>query len=195
MTESVPDPLVAWKDDRARALAADNLFLDESLEERRSSITKLRSGLGSCKRGQLDAENALRGRFRIDCEAGWLNVELTLAPVQPPRVQFLEVSAGRPASPALKQAAETLTAAMASGTRSLRLAPGLKKEEVAARLEATRSAYGTCKLGDVIEGDGVGTAKFMLACDRGALKLSISVEEGRITKAMFGRPAEAVCVP
>jgi CubicO group peptidase (beta-lactamase class C family) len=195
MTESVTDLLVDWKDDRARAIAADNLFLDESLEERRSSITKLRSGLGSCKRGQLDAENALRGRFRIDCEAGWLNVELTLAPVQPPRVQFLEVSAGRPASPALKQAAETLTAAMASGTRSLRLAPGLKKEDVAARLEATRSAYGTCKLGDVIEGDGVGTAKFMLACDRGALELSISVEEGRITKAMFGRPAEAVCVP
>ncbi len=195
MTEAVTDVIVDWKDDRAQAIAADNLFLDESLEERRSSITKLRAGLGSCKRGRLDAENALRGKFRIDCEAGWLNVELTLAPVEPPKVQFLEVSAGRPASPALKQAAETLTAAMASGTRSLRLAPSLKKEDVAARLEATRSAYGTCKLGDVIEGDGVGTAKFMLACDRGALELSVSVEEGRITKATFGRHAEAVCVP
>ncbi len=195
MTEAVTDLLVDWKDDRARAIAADNLFLDESLEERRSSIAKLRSGLGSCKRGQLDAENALRGKFRIDCEAGWLNVELTLAPVQPPRVQFLEVSAGRPASSALKQTAEKLTAAIASGTHSLRLAPSLKKEDVAARLEATRSAYGTCKLGDVIDGDGVETARFMLACDRGALELALSVEEGQITKAMFGRPAEAVCVP
>jgi hypothetical protein len=58
MARATTDLILDWSDERARGIAADNLFLDESLEERKASMTRLRAGLGTCKLGQLDAENA-----------------------------------------------------------------------------------------------------------------------------------------
>jgi len=81
-----------WSDAGAEALAADNLFLDEALPARRDAIEALRKELGACQPGALKAENALRGVQQLDCERGRLAITLTLAPVQPPRVQFLQVA-------------------------------------------------------------------------------------------------------
>jgi CubicO group peptidase (beta-lactamase class C family) len=68
MVEAVASLVTDWQDERAHAIAADNLFLDRSLEDRKAEITKLRTGLGQCKLGRIEAENALRGKFRVDCE-------------------------------------------------------------------------------------------------------------------------------
>ncbi len=170
MARATTDLILDWSDERARTIAADNLFLDESLDERKALIAGLREGLGTCRFGQLDAENALRGKFRVDCDNGWLNVTMTLAPLQPPRVQFLEVSAGRPPSLALKQSAEAVARAVATGARDLRLASKLNRGDLSATLESTRFVYGSCRLSDAIEGDGVAKAGFMLECDRGTLE-------------------------
>jgi CubicO group peptidase (beta-lactamase class C family) len=80
-----------WSDERAGALAADNLFLDEPLAARREAIAKVRQDLGTCTPGALVAENALRGVQALACERGRLDITLTLAPTQPPRVQHLSV--------------------------------------------------------------------------------------------------------
>jgi len=85
-----------WDDGTARALAADNLFLDRSLAERRDEAARLRERHGRCRAGDVRPENWLRGRFRADCERGWLDVEFTLAPTQPPRLQFLRLTSGWP---------------------------------------------------------------------------------------------------
>lgn len=82
----------AWSDERAQALAADNLFLDEALPARREAIAAQRKDLGACRPGTLKPENPLRGVQALDCERGRLEITLTLAPVQPPRVQFLHVA-------------------------------------------------------------------------------------------------------
>ena len=195
MARATTDLILDWSDERARAIAADNLFLDESLDDRKASITGLRAGLGTCKLGQLDAENALRGKFRVDCDDGWLNVTLTLAPLQPPRVQFLEVNAGRPPSQALKQSAEAVAKAIATGARDLRLAPKLNRRDLSATLESTRLVYGSCRLSDAIEGDGVAKSRFMLECDRGPLELDLSLEEGRIASATFAQSKDVTCPP
>lgn len=89
----------AWSDEKAQALAADNLFLDEALPARRDAIAALRKDLGACKPGLLKPENPLRGVQALDCERGRLDITLTLAPVQPPRVQFLHVAKAPEAAP------------------------------------------------------------------------------------------------
>jgi hypothetical protein len=115
--------------------------------------------------------------------------------VNPPKVQHLEVSGVRPVPSGVRQSAEALSAAIgAGGTRSLRLMPSIKQRDLAATLEGWRIAYGACRLGDVIESDGAGTAKFLLACDRGPLELTVTMEEGRIASAAVAPPASATCV-
>jgi CubicO group peptidase (beta-lactamase class C family) len=83
-----------WDDGLADSVAAMNLYLDESKERRRARIEELlRQAGGECRStGPLEAENALRGRWRLRCRKGDLRVSITLAPTVPAGVQFLEVS-------------------------------------------------------------------------------------------------------
>ena len=70
-----------------------NLFLDESKDRRHAAIDRVRMAAGDACRneGELVAENALRGRWRMRCASGHLRVSITLAPTEPAKVQFLEV--------------------------------------------------------------------------------------------------------
>jgi hypothetical protein len=84
-----------WKDETLTEVAADNLLLDKSLATRRDELTALRERLGACRiAGDIDAENWLRGRFRLACERGALDATVTLAPTNPPRVQYLMFKEG-----------------------------------------------------------------------------------------------------
>jgi hypothetical protein len=196
VSEAVAQLLADWQDDRARALAAVNLFLDTPLEERKSAINRMRADLGSCRRGPIEAENALRGKFRLDCDHGWLNVEVTLAPVNPPKVQHLAVTAGKPASSELRQAAEALISAMSTGAiRGVRLAPAVNQRDLTAMLHGWRNHYGSCRLGEAVEGDGYSNAKFRVSCDRGPLDMTLSMNEKRISSASFAPTDSAVCSP
>jgi CubicO group peptidase (beta-lactamase class C family) len=91
--------IVKWDDAVADRIAAQNLYLDESRERRRAAIAKLVSAAGACTAGSgFDrVENALRGDWTMRCERGNLRVAITLAPTNPPLVQYLSVA---PASPA-----------------------------------------------------------------------------------------------
>src|SRR5690606_35310552 len=60
-----------WDDRVAREVAANNLYQDRALDLRRGDIAELRQGLGDCEQGELEADNALRGSFRMTCENGW----------------------------------------------------------------------------------------------------------------------------
>ncbi len=83
----------AWDDALADRLAAMNLFLDEPRERRRAAIETLRDEAGGACRieGDLHAENALRGSWRMRCATGDLRVTITLAPTIPATVQHLSV--------------------------------------------------------------------------------------------------------
>ena len=84
-----------WDDGEARAMAADNLFLDAPLEARRRQVETIRGELGACRPdGPFQAENALRGAWLMTCDKGTLRVTVTLAPTVPPRVQYLDMTPG-----------------------------------------------------------------------------------------------------
>ncbi len=90
--------LIKWDDALATRIAADNLFLDESAQRRAARMQELSARHGACRPATtIDPENALRGRWRMTCERGWLDVALTLAPTAPPRVQFINVQSISPA--------------------------------------------------------------------------------------------------
>lgn len=77
-----------------QARAADNFFLDSDLEHRRAQLEKIRAELGAFKNvSALQPMNALRGKWRIECERGMLDVLLTLAPTMQPTIQMLTLSA------------------------------------------------------------------------------------------------------
>ena len=96
--EQVTKLILDWDDELARSLAAQNLFLDRSIDRRRADIAALRTQSGRCKAasGFAYVENALRGQWILPCERGDLLVSVTLAPTMPPTVQFLEVTPAPP---------------------------------------------------------------------------------------------------
>ncbi len=98
MREKVSRLVGGWSDALADSVAAMNLFLDESKDRRHQAIDRLRSEAGGgCRNdGRFEVENALRGRWKMTCGSGALGVSITLAPTNPARVQFLEVTALKP---------------------------------------------------------------------------------------------------
>src|SRR5262245_17083531 len=87
--------LVAQWDDRlADSIAAENLYLDQTKDRRRAEIERLQASVGACRPEVStfdNIENALRGQWTMTCQKGTLQVAITLAPTQPPSVQFLSV--------------------------------------------------------------------------------------------------------
>ena len=92
-----------WDDQLADRIAAENLFLDQSKARRRGEIERLKESVGACH-PESDAcdtvENALRGTWTVRCDKGALQVAITLAPTQPPSVQYLSVRLATAAPPA-----------------------------------------------------------------------------------------------
>lgn len=86
--------IARWDDALADRLAAMNLFLDESRDRRRAAIERLvrQAGEGCRNEGDLQAENALRGQWRMRCRNSDLLVSITLAPTEPAGVQSLQVT-------------------------------------------------------------------------------------------------------
>jgi hypothetical protein len=84
--------VISWSDALADSVAAMNLFLDEDKPRRRRALESVRARTGACRNdGPFAVENALRGRWRMRCERGAIDVAITLAPTIPPGVQYLDV--------------------------------------------------------------------------------------------------------
>jgi hypothetical protein len=79
-----------WDDAEAKQIASMNLFLDAPVAQRRAEIQKLKDEVGECSAaGPVIPENWLRGQFNMTCAKGIVGVFYTLAPTEPPAVQYL----------------------------------------------------------------------------------------------------------
>lgn len=101
LREAVTRLVINWSDPLADSVAAMNLYRDEARERRRAQAAALVEEVGGACRadGPFLVENALRGRWRLHCAMGALEVGITLAPIVPPKVQFLSVRRVDPATP------------------------------------------------------------------------------------------------
>lgn len=86
-----------WNAALGDSIAAMNLYLDENAPRRATAYQKLVNAAGgNCRAdGDMWAENALRGEWKLACANGNLRVRITLAPTTPARVQQLDVTAMR----------------------------------------------------------------------------------------------------
>ncbi len=164
-----------WKPAEAERIAADNLFLDKSSELRQAELVALKKTVGRCAiAGPVRPKNWLRGEFDLGCERGAsVRMTFSLAPTSPePTVQFWSARAIQGFNPAMRKAAE-------------RAAVG---KDIA-------RAYGTCKLGPILSGDGAREGSVQLDCDRGTAQLDMAFnDKGKVTRSTFTKSARDACI-
>jgi CubicO group peptidase (beta-lactamase class C family) len=188
-----------WDDGGAKAIAADNLFLDSSMERRRAQVESIRAGLGACRPDSgFDVENALRGTWKMTCDRGSIRVAVTLAPTVPPKVQLWELTPVPPL-PASVAAAVSAIAGMIGAPDRAALAGVLDASadaEAAARHLRAASAWGNCKVADVLSGGGDRSARVRLACAHGGLDLTVDVDPAtaRVRRFSLAPAGNAACV-
>lgn len=164
-----------WDPEAASRIVADNLFLDRSADSWGERLAQLAEAHGTCRPDDvIDAENALRGTWRMDCDRGWLRVSITLAPTEPPRVQFLQVHATLPPGQAMSAAIEAARPRIASAA----------------------AAWGGCRIGEAIGGDGVHLSSVRLLCDKGDLVGLFRLDDaGQLRDLLLSPANEQACVP
>jgi hypothetical protein len=188
-----------WNDGEAKAVAADNLFLDTPMELRRKQIEAIRARLGVCRAdGAFDVENALRGAWKMTCDRGALRVAITLAPTMPPKVQFWEIAPVGRLPPAVDSAVKAITGMVGAPDRAAlagMLDAGVDADALARQLHAA-SAWGSCKVDDVISGGSDRGARVRLACARGSLDLTVEVDPaaGKVRRATLAPSGNGACV-
>jgi hypothetical protein len=188
-----------WDDGEAKAIAADNLYLDAPMERRRNQVEAIQARLGACRPdGAFDAENALRGSWRMTCDRGFLRVAITLAPTVPPRVQFWEITpVGQlpaPIDAAVKAVAGLVGAPDAVALTGL-LDAGADAAAAARQIHAA-SAWGSCKPGEVLAGGGDRGARVRLSCAKGNLDLALEIDPaaGKVRRLSLSPSGSATCV-
>ena len=198
--KDVSQLVIKWDDALASRIAADNLFLDENASRRAAQIRELNAKHGVCTPATtIDAENALRGRWRMPCERGWLDVNITLAPTMPPLVQLINVQSILPPDAGMTKTFDAIMKLMSgwdAKTAERFAAPGLDLEKVRRQIAAS-SGWGTCKLGETVSGDGKRESAVKLICERGNLlaRISVDPETNRVKTIDLVPTREQRCVP
>lgn len=192
--------IIKWDDALANRIAADNLFLDVAAEVRARRWQELASQHGVCRPAtSIEAENALRGEWRMMCDRGWLNVFITLAPTMPPKVQQINITPVMPPDADMAKTAETIVKLLASWdakTVEALAAPGFNSERMRRQFVAA-AAWGNCKLGEPLSGNGTRNSAIRLTCDNGPLAARITLDPGthKLTNLDLVPLREQRCVP
>ena len=189
-----------WDDALARRIVADNFFMDRPAERRAATYRELAEKHGTCRAAEtIDAENALRGTWRVPCERGWMNISITLAPTTTPLIQSVGIQSVMPPDETMSKAVDSvlrLVGAWDAQAVDALAAPTLDKERLRRHL-ASAAPWGACKLRDIIGGDGKADSTVRFTCDRGTLVALVSLDpETRRLKSLDLLPTRAEsCVP
>ncbi len=192
--------IIKWDDALANRIAADNLFLDVPAEVRASRWKGLAEQHGTCRPATtIDPENALRGEWRMMCDRGWLNVFITLAPTMPPKVQLISISPVLPPDAEMTKTAETIVKLLSAWDAKVVeaiVAPGFDVERMR-RQFAAAAAWGSCKVGEPLSGNGTRNSTIRLVCDNGPLaaRIALDATSHKLTSVDLVPLREQRCVP
>lgn len=192
--------IIKWDDALANRVAADNLFLDAAADVRSKRWKALAEQHGTCRPATtIDAENALRGEWRMRCDRGWLDVYITLAPTSSPKVQQIDITSVLPPGAEMSTTAETigkLLVAWDDETVKALVAPGFDVAKMQRQIKAA-AAWGSCKVGEPLSGNGVRNSSIRLNCDGGPLAARIGLDPNtkKLTSLDLVPLREQRCVP
>jgi hypothetical protein len=186
--DAVLDLLASWSRDRASALLDVNYASYEPLDALQARLAGIRAAHGACRPGEkTEPENALRGRMRLACERGEVDVSIELTSDAPPRIQALVLEPAMPPSAALVDAAARTVELLGrwdGRAAAALLAPGTDVDATRRLLARVQANHGACRMGDAIRGDGSSGATFRLQCERGEVDLLLArdASSARIAK-------------
>jgi CubicO group peptidase (beta-lactamase class C family) len=192
--------ITKWDDNLANRIAADNLFLDVAAEVRSSRWKSLAEQHGTCRPAtSLKPENALRGGWRMMCDRGWLDVFITLAPTMPPKVQLISVNPVLPPDAEMTKTVDTIVKMLSAWDAKVVEAiatPGFDIEKIR-RQVAAAAAWGSCKVGEPVGGNGKRNSSIRLVCDNGPIAARIAVDPAthKLTSLDLVPLREQRCVP
>lgn len=183
--------LTAWDDALVGVLFADNFFLDSDQPHWQRRLEELRLAHGALRpEGPFEAENSLRGCWRMVGERGWCRVCITLSPTAPPRVQRLELTSTLPPSPAMREAASRLAALVSKPTRDgwrRLMARAANREILWDRVRVANVLCGPCTMGEVLAGDGAAAATYQFVGARLSVEVELTLDarSGKLLDAVF----------
>lgn len=191
--------IIKWDDTLANRIAADNLFLDVAANVRASRWKTLAEQHGTCRPAtSIKPENALRGEWRMMCDRGWLDVFITLAPTMPPKVQLININPVMPPDAEMTKVTETigkLLVAWDAETVKAIAAPGLDVERMRRQFSAA-AAWGSCRVGEPLSGNGTRNSAIRVTCDNGPLAARIALDPShKLTSLDLIPLREQRCVP
>lgn len=192
--------VLAWDEALAGRVAADNLFLDEPAAARRAYLEGLIATHGGCRPGgAIEAENALRGRWRLPCERGALEVSITLAPTPVPKVQDLSVFGVVTPGPRLGEVLGAVAGLIETWdearARAL-IGPDVALDAVARQVQIAKLQVGTCRVGETLRGDGR-RALAIFDCERGSLMVDAVLDASgdRLRRLVVQPDRRKTCAP
>jgi hypothetical protein len=179
--ETVNALIKQWNDAAADAGFIPTFFDETPKAKLKTQLEELRSAHGACRpEGAIDAWNGLRGKWKLTCERGWIDLIVTLAPTVPPRIQFLQTDGVLPPSAALSSAANGLAALIGRWDKAAAAKlfdKGADLERMQKLFAATAEQRGACRVEQAIGGDGKTKTKIRLACDRYPITMDFSFAE------------------
>jgi CubicO group peptidase (beta-lactamase class C family) len=192
--------IIKWDDALANRITSDNFFLDASIEERRPRWQALANDHGVCRLAtSIDPENALRGGWRMMCDRGWLDVFITLAPTTQPKVQAIGISSVLPPDADMTKAVELIVKLLGAWDQKALesiAAPSLNVEKTRRQIAAA-AAWGSCKIGEPLGGNGTRSSAIRLTCDGGPISARIALDPTtrKLTNVDLVPLREQRCVP
>lgn len=189
-------------DDTAlQAISTESFFQDLPLPKRREQFQRLRADFGKCRSvTAVEPENALRGRWLMQCSKGQIELFATLAPPHPAKLQYLQITSAKRLSAALKPSVAQLVAlinAWDEQQAKTLFARAAKPADLQRQFAAVRVQYGTLRLGAVVEGDGQTTARIRLQGQHGDVEIKVIYQPkpGKFAGVTFLKPRDVLFVP
>ncbi len=143
-------------------------------------LVGLRTAHGACAPGTpFEAENALRGRARLACARGGIELVMTLTSDSPPRIQSLALKSALPPSERLVSLGGQGSALLAAWNDEAagELFPRTDdRKEAKEEFAAAALEHGPCRAPQPDLSDGGTSATFRLRCDHGDLNLTITLQ-------------------
>lgn len=192
--------IIKWDDALANRIAADNLFLDTPAETRKTRWQALSKDHGTCRPATtIEPENALRGTWKMMCDRGWLEVGITLAPTMPAKVQLINIAPVMPPNAEtleMIKSVEKLLAAWDADLAKMITAPAVDLQRMQKQFAAA-SAWGSCKVGETLSGNGTRNVTVRLVCEKAPMAMRVAIEPGtrKLTDVTLIPLREQRCVP
>ena len=192
--------IIKWDDALANRITADNFFMDAPAAARKARWESLAKDHGVCTpASSIEPENALRGSWQMKCDRGWLDVGITLAPTMPPKIQALAIAPVLPPDAEMTKTADAVVKLIGAWDQKALeaiAAPGLNVERVR-RQFAAAAAWGSCKLGETLSGNGTRSSTLRLTCTGGpmAIRLGVDATTHKLTNVDLIPLREQRCVP